>query len=73
MKGYLGHASAELVRLDTYIALLSKSEDFIKHKSTDLEITLTIYPRYRAGNEDRNSWSVFRSTLAVRLVITTAD
>lgn len=73
MKEDQGRARLEVVRLDAYLGLLKKSNDRLKRKYAELEITLSIFHRHPLCAANSNQNYVFQTQCRRRLVTTDVD
>lgn len=73
MMGDLGRENAEVVRLDTYVGLMNKSNDRLELKYAELDTTITAWRRNRLCTAERNLNSVLQAPRRRRLVMTYVD
>lgn len=73
MKGELGRASVEVVRLEAYVGLLNKSNDRLEQKCAKREATITAYSRNSLCTANSNLNYVFQTICRRRLFMTDVE
>lgn len=73
IEGEIGPASAELVRLDAYVSLLTKSKQRLEQTFTDLESVLTRWRSQQTGAVDNRTPTVFCCVRTRRPMLTEVD